>query len=87
MPTYYTYFHKDTGKYLGSYAPLDGDPLDNPGNPYCGHRAVEGQQFNARDRMDVTTGQVEKGIVTIVRPSSELEQLKARVAELESKVR
>ena len=85
MPTYRTYFHKDTGKYLGSYAPLDGDPHDNAGNPYRGHPSVEGQRFNAKDRMNVATQEVEKGVVVLPMRLSEIDQLKARIAALEAK--
>ena len=85
MPTYRTYFDKDAGKYLGSYAPLDGDPHDNPGNPYCGHPSVEGQRFNAKDRMNVVTQEVEKGVVVLPVRLSEIDQLKARIAALEAK--
>ena len=85
MPTYRTYFDKDTGKYLGSYAPLDGDPHDNHGNPYRGHPSVEGQRFNAKDRMNVVTQEVEKGVVVLPVRLSEIDQLKARIAALEAK--
>ena len=85
MPTYRTYFHKDTGKYLGSYAPLDGDPHDNPGNPYRGHPSVEGQRFNAKDQLNLVTQAVEKGVVAM--PKSEMELLKERIAVLEAKAR
>ena len=85
MPTYRTYFHKDTGKYLGSYAPLDGDPHDSAGNPYYGHPSVEGQRFNRKDRMNPVTQQVEKGVVALPVQVSEIDHLKARIAALEAK--
>ena len=81
MPTYRTYFDKDTGKYLGSYAPLDGEPHDNPGNPYRGHPSVEGQRFNARDHMKLTTMTVEKGVI----PRPVTATLEQRIAVLEAK--
>lgn len=72
MPTYRTYFNKDTGKYLGSYAPLDGDPHENAGNPHCGHPSVEGQGFNAKDRLNLVTQTVEKGVVVLPSPQADL---------------
>lgn len=85
MPAYRTYFDKDTGKYLGSYAPVDGDPYDNPGNPHRGHPSIDGQRFNARDRYNLVTQQVEKGVVARVVVKSDLDLLKERVAALEAK--
>ena len=87
MPTYRTYFHKDTGKYLGAYAPLDGDPHDNAGNPYCGHLSVPGQGYSAKDRLNLMTSQVERGAVVMPKPTDRVALLEARIAELESKAR
>lgn len=81
---YRAYFHKDTGKYLASYAPLYGQPHDNAGNPYRGHPSVEGQRFNARDRMNLVTGEVEKGVVPRIAKKSELDLVKERLTALEA---
>lgn len=45
---YRTYFHKDTGTYLGSYSGYD---ESDPRHPYAGHPSVDGQVGNMFDKL------------------------------------
>ena len=55
-----TYFDTTTGAYLGSWAPPDGEDIQDPGadprNPFAGNPSEPGGDFNRYDNRDPDTG-------------------------------